>query len=141
MAAARASSIRDMLPLVMPCLARKASSVRTSTSNSALPMPRTSYFTSAIHLDPVWRIADLTEIRFLSAWNLARGLSRPGLHGQATVLLRRNDPLLPDRIDGNAGLAAAGLCPRFPDCGAARHRRRGGCVPGRLPARQRGAPA
>ena len=37
----------------MPCLARKASSVLTSTSNSALPMPRTSYFTSAIHLDPV----------------------------------------------------------------------------------------
>src|SRR5262249_11238220 len=56
MAAARASSIRDMLPLVMPCLARKASSVRTSTSNSALPMPRTSYFASAIHLDPVARL-------------------------------------------------------------------------------------
>src|SRR5947209_9222937 len=53
MAAARASSIRDMLPLVMPCLARKASSVLTSTSNSALPIPKTSYFASAIHLDPV----------------------------------------------------------------------------------------
>src|SRR6266700_5589742 len=56
MAAARASSIRDMLPLVMACLARKASSVWTSTSNSALPMPRTSYFTSAIHFDPVVRL-------------------------------------------------------------------------------------
>src|SRR6478609_6200573 len=119
-----------MLPLVMPCLARNVSSVRTSTSNSALPMPRTSYFTSAIHLDPVWRIAMAAAIRFLSDWNPARGLSRPGLHGQATVLLESNDPLLPDRIDGNIGLAAAGLCPRFPDRGAARHRRRGGCVPG-----------
>src|SRR4029079_16438808 len=118
MAAARASSIRDMLPLVMPCLAKKASSVLTSTSNSALPMPRTSYFTSAIHLDPVWRIAIAAEIRFLSAWNLARGLSGPGLYRQATVLLESNDPLLPDRIDGNIGLAAAGLCPRFPDRGA-----------------------
>src|SRR6266704_712837 len=56
MAAARASSIRDMLPLVMACLARKASSVWTSTSNSALPIPRTSYFASAIHFDPVVRL-------------------------------------------------------------------------------------
>src|SRR6516225_10941039 len=37
-----------MLPLVMPWLARKPSSVLTSTSKIAFPIPRTSYFASAI---------------------------------------------------------------------------------------------
>src|SRR5882757_955254 len=48
MAAARASSISAMPPLVMPWRARKPSSVCTSTSKIALPIPRTSYFASAV---------------------------------------------------------------------------------------------
>src|SRR5438445_974109 len=108
MEAARASSIRDMLPLVMACLARKASSVRTSTSNSALPIPRTSYFTSAIHLDPVAGLRLCGKSASCRPENVARGLSRPGQPGQATVLCQRNDPLLPDGLYGNTGLAAAG---------------------------------
>src|SRR4029077_18151623 len=39
-----------MPPLVMPWRARKPSSVCTSTSKIALPIPRTSYFASAIYL-------------------------------------------------------------------------------------------
>src|SRR3984893_2323407 len=38
-----------MPPLVMPCSARNFSSVLTSTSKIALPIPRTSYFASAIY--------------------------------------------------------------------------------------------
>src|SRR6476620_4560846 len=38
-----------MPPLVMPWLTRKPSSVCTSTSKIALPIPRTSYFASVIH--------------------------------------------------------------------------------------------
>src|SRR5215208_5230374 len=38
-----------MPPLVMPWRARKPSSVCTSTSKIALPIPRTSYFASVIH--------------------------------------------------------------------------------------------
>src|SRR6202140_812756 len=37
-----------MPPLVMPCAARKLSSVRTNTSKMALPIPRTSYFAEVI---------------------------------------------------------------------------------------------
>src|SRR6185312_15487203 len=48
MAAARASSISAMPPLVMPWLTRKPSSVCTSTSKIALPIPRTSYFADVI---------------------------------------------------------------------------------------------
>src|SRR5436305_2783828 len=121
MAAARASSIRDMLPLVMPCLARKASSVLTSTSNSALPIPRTSYLTSAIHFDPVARLQTGGKSASCRPENMARGLSRPDLCGQATVLCSSDDPLLPDRLDGDTGFTAAGLCTRFHDRGAARH--------------------
>src|SRR5882724_197834 len=58
MAAARASSISAMPPLVMPWRLRKLSSVLTSTSKIALPMPRTSYFASAIISDPVAAICE-----------------------------------------------------------------------------------
>src|SRR5258708_31341263 len=37
-----------MPPLVMPCAARKLSSVRTNMSKIALPIPRTSYFASVM---------------------------------------------------------------------------------------------
>src|SRR5882757_3153558 len=37
-----------MPPLVMPCAAKKLSSVCTSTSKIALPIPRTSYFAAVI---------------------------------------------------------------------------------------------
>src|SRR6476661_9958397 len=48
MAAARASSISAIPPLVMLWRARKLSSVCTSTSKIALPIPRTSYFAEVI---------------------------------------------------------------------------------------------
>src|SRR5690349_2554765 len=48
-----------MEPLLIPCLARKASSVCTSTSKIALPIPRTSYLAELIQKsccgDCAWR--------------------------------------------------------------------------------------
>src|SRR5262249_13415142 len=46
-----------MPPLVMPWSARNFSSVRTSTSKIALPIPSTSYFASAINRIPAVQIA------------------------------------------------------------------------------------
>src|SRR5205085_11801386 len=45
-----------MPPLVMPWRARNPSSVRTSTSKIALPIPRTSYFVSAIKDFRLWQL-------------------------------------------------------------------------------------
>src|SRR5260364_100867 len=47
-----------MLPFVMACLARKASSACTNTSKIALPIPRTSYFASVIHGPRLRRFAN-----------------------------------------------------------------------------------
>src|SRR5258708_27381743 len=54
-----------MPPLVMPCAARKLSSVRTNTSKIALPIPRTSYFAEVIQRSccVVAAIAFAREIR------------------------------------------------------------------------------
>src|SRR3569623_155458 len=106
MAAARGASIRDMLPLVMPCLARKASSVLTSTSNSALPIPRTSYFASDIHFDPVARLRLRGKSASCSTENPVRGLSRQALHEQATVVLR---PMIRSFLTVSTGTLASRL--------------------------------
>src|ERR1700732_4717025 len=42
MACAGGSSIKAIVPLCMPCLSKKSSSVRAMTSTIALPIPRTS---------------------------------------------------------------------------------------------------
>src|SRR3569623_475179 len=106
MAAARGASIRDMLPLVMPCLARKASSVLTSTSNSALPIPRTSYFASDIHSDPAARLRLRGKSASWSTENPVRGLSRQALHEQATVVLR---PMIRSFLTVSTGTLASRL--------------------------------
>src|ERR1700758_5097777 len=107
-----------MLPLVMPWEVRKASSVLTSTSKIALPTPRTSYFASAIHQNPVGTSASFAAYH------------RQGCYRSL------NDPLLPHGLLWHAGLAAARIFARFHDRGAARHRADRGCFSGCLSVRQ-----
>src|SRR5216684_6023370 len=62
-----------MPPLVMPCAARKPSSVCTNTSNIALPIPRTSCFAEVIYQ------VLLRQLRW-------RGKSAPSRFGQGAAI-------------------------------------------------------
>src|SRR5579862_4859849 len=120
-----------MLPLVMPWRLRKASSVLTSTSKIALPIPRTSYLASVILLDPTSKfavpaIAGSPKIRLQSRRGLTNWRSRPitaapaGASNGSVPL--NHDPLLSHGIHGNAGLAPARIRAGLHDCRLARHR-------------------
>src|ERR1700676_2452470 len=130
-----------MPPLVMPWRLRKPSSVCTSTSKIALPIPRTSYFAEVIqescHGDCV-----------VSENPVKTGLNRvvAAYHDPPSTSKRRcyrsaDDSLLPHGIDGNAGLAAIGICARHHDRGAARRGSCRGRLSGGVSARQRGEAA
>src|SRR3981081_99197 len=116
-----------MPPLVMPWLMRKASSVCTSTSKIALPIPRTSYFAAVI-----WESCCGNGLRMRP---IMIGLAPASIAAAIDV---QDDPLLRHGIHGNAGLAAARLRARFHDRGIARRRPGGGCVPRGVSAGQCG---
>src|SRR3974377_1367917 len=117
-----------MPPLVMPCLARKPSSVCTSTSKIALPIPRTSYFAELIQMSGC-RVAAIVPCDVKNQVHTGPN----GVLGSITILpppaskaatrascyRSTDDSLLPHGIDGNADLAAARLCTRRTAGGAA----------------------
>src|SRR5690348_1383775 len=108
-----------MPPLVMPCAARNPSSVCTSTSKIALPIPRTSYLAAVIYLGPVTAIAMGRKIRFYSG---LRKAPRPNMIGPTAAsdgATGFHDPLLPYGLLRNAGFAAARLPARCHDRGVA----------------------
>src|ERR1700744_2161585 len=121
-----------MLPLVMPCEARNPSSVCTSTSKIALPIPRTSYFAAVIYHGPVTAIAMERKIRFYSDF---RKVLRPNMIGPTAAsdgATGFHDPLLPHGFHGYARVAAARLPARRHDRSAVGRRSRGRCLPGSL---------
>src|SRR6185312_1229574 len=132
MAAARASSISAMPPLVMPWLARNPSSVCTSTSKIALPIPRTSYFAVVIHAV----LLRQGRLGGKSAPARYKKVQRPITAGPAPAsragmeLQNLHAPLLSHGLLGNTGVAAAGVFARRDDRGAAGRRPGGGRVPG-----------
>src|SRR6185437_7059310 len=131
-----------MPPLVMPWLARNPSSVCTSTSKIALPIPRTSYFAVVIHavLLRQGRLGGKSAPG--SAFARYKKVQRPITAGPAPAsragmeLQSLHDPLLSHGLLGNTGLAAAGVFARRDDRGAAGRGSGGGRVPGGVPAGQ-----
>src|SRR5262249_3005851 len=138
-----------MPPLVMPCLARKPSSVCTSTSKIALPIPRTSYFAELIQMS----CAGVLSRRLCLVKKVHTGPNE--VMGPITILPPRaskaatpascyrsaHDSLLPHGIDGNADLAAARLRARRHAGGAPGYGPDRGRVPDGVSTRQRGAAA
>src|SRR6266404_6291938 len=89
-----------MPPLIMPCSARKRSSVRTNISKIALPIPRTSYFAEVIY-QSCYGNCDGAENPLASRWGACCEVSRSSLRQQGKQV-RPTSP----RARGEVGIQA-----------------------------------